>query len=405
MHRRVVIALTVLVLVTTAIVALPVGFAQSSTTDFDATGEPPFQTSPDDFTNTAFEIHLYENSSAKWTVRHTRALNETEREQFETFAARFNTEETETYTDFQLRAGRLTAFGSNRTDRQMNAVGFSREARVDDRFSTRGVIELSFIWTNFSRETAEGLVVGDVFEGGMYLGSGQRFVISHADNLTFVDADPQPDSVETDGNLSASETVTWFATDGGRQFADNRPQVELSVVSPDDSSGVGGETETETDDETTGGTDTATPVASSSSNGFGAMAFLFAVLLLVGLGGAIAWYSGALPEMLPTSTDVSDTTTTDEAAASTDSPTEPAVPDEELLSDEDRVLTLLEENGGRMKQVNIVEETDWSKSKVSMLLSDMEEEGDISKLRVGRENIISIAGEEPDAVGSPFEDE
>jgi uncharacterized membrane protein len=59
-----------------------------------------------------------------------------------------------------------------------------------------------------------------------------------------------------------------------------------------------------------------------------------------------------------------------------------------------------------MKQVNIVEETGWSKSKVSMLLSDMEEEeGIISKLRVGRENVISLRGHEPDAAKSPFDDE
>jgi predicted transcriptional regulator len=57
-----------------------------------------------------------------------------------------------------------------------------------------------------------------------------------------------------------------------------------------------------------------------------------------------------------------------------------------------------------MHQVDIVDETDWSKSKVSMLLWDMEDEGTISKLRVGRENIVSLAGHEPDAAGSPFED-
>jgi uncharacterized membrane protein len=91
--------------------------------------------------------------------------------------------------------------------------------------------------------------------------------------------------------------------------------------------------------------------------------------------------------------------------ADTDTPDEPAVPDEELLTDSDRVRKLLEENGGRMKQVDIVDSTDWSKSKVSMLLSDMEDDGDISKLRVGRENIISLAGQEPDAAGSPFDDE
>jgi len=68
------------------------------------------------------------------------------------------------------------------------------------------------------------------------------------------------------------------------------------------------------------------------------------------------------------------------------------------------VKKLLHENGGRMKQVNIVDETGWSKSKVSMLLSEMEDEGDISKLRVGRENIISLDGHEPDAAGSPLDE-
>ena len=58
-----------------------------------------------------------------------------------------------------------------------------------------------------------------------------------------------------------------------------------------------------------------------------------------------------------------------------------------------------------MKQAKIVDETGWSKSKVSMLLSEMEDDGDISKLRMGRENIISLSGSEPEAAGSPFEDE
>jgi hypothetical protein len=40
-----------------------------------------------------------------------------------------------------------------------------------------------------------------------------------------------------------------------------------------------------------------------------------------------------------------------------------------------------------------------------MLLSDMEDDEHISKLRVGRENIISLKGHEPDAAGSPFDDE
>jgi len=133
------------------------------------------------------------------------------------------------------------------------------------------------------------------------------------------------------------------------------------------------------------------------------------VLLLLGLGGGVAWYTGALPGRR---TNAGGATT--EEPATVDEPTPgsqtevagTAASDQPgLLSDEDRVVDLLEENGGRMKQVQIVDQTDWSKSKVSMLLSDMEEDGQISKLRVGRENIISLAGEEPDAAGSPFDEE
>jgi uncharacterized membrane protein len=64
--------------------------------------------------------------------------------------------------------------------------------------------------------------------------------------------------------------------------------------------------------------------------------------------------------------------------------------DERLLSDEERVLRLLQAEGGRMKQVDIVDETDWSNAKVSQLLSSMAEEGHIEKLRIGRENLISL---------------
>ena len=73
---------------------------------------------------------------------------------------------------------------------------------------------------------------------------------------------------------------------------------------------------------------------------------------------------------------------------------EPAV-DPELLSDEERVEHLLRRNGGRMKQANIVKETNWSNAKVSQLLSSMDEAGRIDKLRIGRENLITLPDEEP----------
>jgi uncharacterized membrane protein len=76
--------------------------------------------------------------------------------------------------------------------------------------------------------------------------------------------------------------------------------------------------------------------------------------------------------------------------------------EEPLLTDEQRVIQLLEENDGRMKQAAIVDETEWSKAKVSRLLSDMVDEGKIKKLSIGRENIIHLEGHGPEAAKPPY---
>jgi len=151
---------------------------------------------------------------------------------------------------------------------------------------------------------------------------------------------------------------------------------------------------------------TETPVPTSdSSGGAGTLAVVVAIVVLLGIVVGFAWLSGAVPLTISPLGSASSEEVVSTASTDVSSPDGSAEPQEKARSDEDRVMELLEANDGRMKQVRIVEETDWSKSKVSMLLSDMEDDGEISKLRVGRENIISKAGEEPDAVGSPFDDE
>jgi len=54
-----------------------------------------------------------------------------------------------------------------------------------------------------------------------------------------------------------------------------------------------------------------------------------------------------------------------------------------LLSDEERVERLLEDNGGRMRQADIVAKTGWSDAKVSQLLSAMAELGRVEKAPAG----------------------
>jgi hypothetical protein len=351
-----------------------------------------------------FVITVYENGSARWTFQYTRPLNnETARDNFEAFASDFENDSTELYTNFRNRARTLTTTGTDATGREMNATAFSRRAYVGD-LGNRGVVEMSFLWTGFAETDGDRVLVGDVFEGGLYLAPGQRLRIERGPALVFTSGvNPAPDS--TSGpSLAESDSLTWL---GERQFTDEHPQVPLGLES--------GAATTEPTDAT------ATPTADATAapgGGPGLMAlFGLVVVLLLGLGAAGAWRTGALDGLGAAGAASADDGDDDEGGAgapATDGtstgPTggvegDPAVPDEELLSDEDRVLRLLEENGGRMKQVNIVEETGWSKSKVSMLLSDMEEEDTISKLRVGRENVISLRGHEPDAAKSPFDEE
>lgn len=82
-------------------------------------------------------------------------------------------------------------------------------------------------------------------------------------------------------------------------------------------------------------------------------------------------------------------------AGDTDATDQLAAGSGEFLSDETVVERLLQSRDGRMKQSAIVEATEWSKAKVSRLLSGMDQDGRIHKLSLGRENLIYLPGEEP----------
>ncbi|WP_136689009.1 helix-turn-helix transcriptional regulator [Halorhabdus amylolytica] len=360
-----------------------------------------------DFDRTLFSIHVFENGSARWTFQYTRLLeNETEEANFEGFAADFRTNETELYRQFVKQAQALTAAGSNVTGRPMNATAFDRGARVTP-FGNRGIVEMSFTWTNFGQQREDGgVLISDVFEGGIYIRSDQRLRFVTGPGLAFETVDPQP--TNTSGpTLPESEWVAWT---GEQSFADRRPTVTFQPASAVRTEATDGAGTTLSEDTTNAGegstdgseTDRTTTAAGDASTGIG-MLVTIAALALVALGVVVAaWVNGYLEpaedETIATDDDSGDDPA-GTAATDTSSGAETA-----LLDDEDRVRQLLEDNGGRMKQTEIVDATEWSKSKVSMLLSEMEEEGEITKLRVGRENIISLPGAEPEAARSPFED-
>lgn len=392
MHRRVLVGIAV------AIVLLGgVGIALFDAPSNPETGTDQSSLNPqlelaqvEQANETQFRVNVSENGDARWTVEYRqRITNETKIEQFKQFADRFNTEQTETFTSFQSRATRLTDDGARITSRNMNATAFRRNARYSE-ISRDGIIEMSFRWVGFA-ETSDGqVIVSDVFDGGFVILDDQQLRIEHGPNLAFDSVSPDPDQVEGPDQSALGEWVEW---NGYREFAAGAIDVRLSPpdVNPDppgDSQG------TDSDADGPNGDDSS----NSNANGTGIIPIVLALVILLGIAALAVWYT------VGRSSD-DDGPAADSPAGADAGPAQPEVKSEQLLSDEDRVLKLLEENGGRMRQVTIVEETEWSKSKVSMLLSEMEDEDEISKLRVGRENIISLSGEEPEAAGSPFDEE
>ncbi|WP_049900404.1 helix-turn-helix transcriptional regulator [Halococcus agarilyticus] len=378
------LGLAVVVLAGAMVVPLP---AVASAQTVNGTGPSGPTDGQNAFNDTQFVVTVYENGSARWTHRYKQPLqNQTEVERFRAYANRFTSEETPLYADFRDRATALTEVGTNATGRSMTARGFSRSARVVPQPASTGVVETSFLWTNFSATTGGEIAIGDVFEGGIYLSSGASVEIRAGPDLSIAwdSVEPAPDA-STNGSADGNDSATWF---GERQFATGQPRVVFV-----EQSGVGMN---------------GPPMLD------GSMVWLAAALAVaVILGTVVVQRSDRSPFGGSQATAADERpaeTATEDAPETSDGPssaaaTEPTVPDEELVSDEEVVRSLLDENGGRMRQSEIVAETDWSKSKVSMLLSEMAETGDLSKLRVGRENIVSLDGHEPEAAGSPFDEE
>lgn len=340
-----------------------------------------------------FRITVYENASAKWTLTYTQFFeNSDEREQFETDAEEFNQTETELYRSFQEQGKTLAAVGTDTTDREMEAKDFSREASLggDCPFQDCGSVSMSFVWTEFAATDGDELVVGDVFETGLPLGPDQQLVFETGPTLQFESA--APDDYQSSGvTLEESSSITY---EGERIFPDNHPRVVFvsAEAAPAESPHA-----------TPSPTEASTPseVDELQAGDLAVMAVAVVLLLALGVGFAFVWRRGSVSMQTLRSRE-GGLSVGQGGEQFSDAPT---VQEGELLSDEDRVLALLQHNDGRMKQVEIVDETGWSKSKVSMLLSEMEADDEISKLRVGRENIISLAGHEPEAAGSPHDDE
>ncbi len=312
---------------------------------------------------TTFEVALQPDRSADWTVTVTYDLQTDDQQ------AAFD-ELATAYQDGTATVGPTASLYENLAAQADAATG--REMEIEDqsydavRRGTTGRLELSFTWTAFLAAEEERLVFNDVLStpSGTWLSTlGENQV------------------------LRITTPRGYAITSASEPFADNTVEIE-------------GPRRFDSDDH-------IRIIFEESVFGAGAIRFVGVAVILaamiIGVALLLNRSDRAVRErVLPgDGDDAAAPTATTEEPVDTDPPEE----DLSLLADDERVERLLERNGGRMRQAAIVEETNWSDAKVSQLLSSMADADRVSKLRIGRENLITLPGVDATGGGGDSSDE
>ena len=325
---------------------------------------------------TEMHLSLRENGNAHWNVTERYVLRgDDEVEAFRQLAAAYENGDADlglSKATFERVIERVNAS----SDRRMALRGVDRSARVRTN-GTVGVLTLSFTWTNFTQVRENQIVLGDAFWIGSEtwlptLNEDQSLVIAVPDDYYISGASPSGGTIYDKGTVLRYEGPQTF--ERGDFSVTYSPK---STENPGTSRGL---------------------IDFSSTWGL-----VFVVLLFSGGFGAyalsrrrdadpkpVAESDDAAADPSPAASPPADDG--DEPAAASEA--EQDAPATELLSDEERVLRLLRDNDGRMKQGQIVKETNWSNAKVSQLLSKMDDNDDVDKLRIGRENLITLPDED-----------
>jgi len=333
------------------------------------------------------------NGTARWELQYwTRLDDENTTQAFEDLRRDIEANPGNYTADFRDRIEGTVGAAENDTGREMAArnVSVSADRRsIPDEY---GVVTYSFTWEAFAVVDGDEVRIGDAIRG-FFLSSETRLTVEWPEGY---DADVSPA-----GDDGGDGSVGWRGTD--TDFASDEPSI---VLTPSDDGGDGGGDGTDGDGG--GGADGA-DTGGDGGGGADGSGLLLGALALVGLaaaGGAAYWLRGgtdADADVDGTGGNAGDGAVGGSAggagAATTDADgadeTDDAPPPE-LLSNEERVLRLLDQRGGRMKQQEVVEALDWTEAKTSQVVGDLRDEGKLESFRLGRENVLSLPGEGPD---------
>ncbi|WEL26958.1 helix-turn-helix transcriptional regulator [Haloferax volcanii] len=408
--RDAVFALLCAALCVLAVVA-PTAAAQESTASGPGV-EPLVQqgVEPD---STRIVVEVSERGDARWEIQYwTRLDDENTTEAFRSLQDDVRANPDDYTAAFAERIASTVGAAENATGREMAATNVSVAAETRSLPDSFGVVSYSFEWSNFAAVDGDRLVVGDAIEG-FFLDSSSRLILSWPDDYGAT-------TVEPAGDETRENAVIWRGTQ--TEFVSGEPNVVLER-------GAGGSEPSATPTPTPTPGDSETPAAGDDPFPTTTALIALALVVLVGAGAVYLRSRGALggdgdagadaagetdagvsAEATSASAGDADSEQAGDADAAADDPDavadesgddgEPSPPPE-LLSNEERVLRLIESRGGRIKQQEVAGALDWTDAKTSKVVRGMRDEGTIEGFRLGRENVLRLPEDDDGGADAP----
>lgn len=376
---------------------------------------------------TTYRIILHKDSSATWVVELSTTLDSQEDlDSFKLF--KDSADENAILSGFKSTISSIVSRAASLTGRTMAAENFSLKIDVTGILKQLGVIQYRFKWANFSLKTSDRIEVGDIFEGGFYLFTDETLEIDYSE----LDREYFLKLASPRASREDFLRVVWI---GRMDFADGEPRlvfesriIRVEEFSPNSTrlkKGSPLSVQGRINPPTLGltlrvvylnphGFETVREVA-VGNNG------VFSDALNMNLAGD--WrVSLRLPSDSPyrfsQNPQPLQISVYEESGGETQAESLPPIlylallappvvllviilfrrshgrrlrpPDMQMLSDEDLVIKLLREAGGRLTQSQIKDAAKFSKSKTSIVLNELQRKGLIRKIKRGREYIVEL---------------
>ena len=361
------VGVTVVVVAVLLIGTGPIAAVTGATASGQANSSPfALQQGGVDADEVQMDVMLRPNGTAEWTLEFWVRLDDNESTTaFDSLQDDIRDDPENHTRTFAERMNDTVATASDATGREMSADGFAVETERQSFAREYGVVRYTFRWHGFAAVEGDELRAGDAIEG-IYLDEGTRLLLEWPEGYERTSVTPDPDD-------DREHAVSWRG--GETDFVSGEPRV----------------------------------VITAAGSGLRTAVLAGVAVAAVGLAAVGVWWyrdrtstagrTADEDESSDREPDPDSASGSGSATASAGTTAESAgssatgTPEMDLLSNEEQVLRLVRDNGGRMKQQAVVEELGWTDAKTSKVVSGLREEGELESFRLGRENVLSL----PDA--------